>query len=106
METLGLLALLCAFMAGAQTQNQKERFAGKFAKYMLYYLSAPCSGVGCCCSLCCMPVFNVRCADVMVAAKARPDVRCLCVGYFPKSEEPNKSATDTQYQLNVRATVA
>ncbi|XP_056276877.1 collagen alpha-1(VI) chain [Pseudoliparis swirei] len=27
METLGLLALLCAFMAGAQTQNQKERFA-------------------------------------------------------------------------------
>uniref|UniRef100_A0A8C2ZPT8 Collagen type VI alpha 2 chain n=1 Tax=Cyclopterus lumpus TaxID=8103 RepID=A0A8C2ZPT8_CYCLU len=27
METLGLLAMLCALMAGAQTQNQKERFA-------------------------------------------------------------------------------
>lgn len=33
MESLrALLALLCVFLAGAQTQTQRNMFAGKFAK--------------------------------------------------------------------------
>ncbi len=39
----GLLALLCVLLAGAQTQDLRRRFAGKFAENTSYILRKSCS---------------------------------------------------------------